>query len=196
MRTVPRTSRGFTLLELMISLSVLLIGLVGMAYMQVVGIRSNLGSRVTARAMLIAEDLAAGLDALTYKDATGITNPAFTMTVASISDPPPEPFGYLLSGGVIASGGLIHDAVADPSILPPGVIPDAQIERDPLDPGKPLYQRRWTVWEYQPAGATVVTPMVAISVVYREGNAPALREIVLYHPKLDPGGLLRGLVVY
>jgi type IV pilus assembly protein PilV len=49
--------RGFTLLEVMIALVVLCIGLLGMAAMQVIGLRSNTTSSYLSQATIIASDM-------------------------------------------------------------------------------------------------------------------------------------------
>ncbi|MFU8819992.1 MAG: type IV pilus modification protein PilV [Gammaproteobacteria bacterium] len=54
----PRRSRGFTLLEVMIALLVLSIGLLGIAALQGVGLRSSHGAYLTSQASLLAYDMA------------------------------------------------------------------------------------------------------------------------------------------
>ena len=57
MSTRPR-SRGFTLLEVLIALVVLSIGLLGIAALQGVGLRSSHGAQLTSQASVLAYDLA------------------------------------------------------------------------------------------------------------------------------------------
>lgn len=57
MSTRPR-SRGFTLLEVLIALVVLSIGLLGIAALQGVGLRSSHGAYLTSQASLLAYDMA------------------------------------------------------------------------------------------------------------------------------------------
>jgi type IV pilus assembly protein PilV len=54
----PRRSGGFTLLEVMIALLVLSIGLLGIAALQGVGLRSSHGAYLTSQASLLAYDMA------------------------------------------------------------------------------------------------------------------------------------------
>jgi prepilin-type N-terminal cleavage/methylation domain-containing protein len=49
------SQRGFTLVEAMVSIGVLAVGLLGMAQLQIYGIRSNQGARATMRAAQLAE---------------------------------------------------------------------------------------------------------------------------------------------
>lgn len=56
--TTPSRSRGFTLLEILIALVILSIGLLGVAALQGVGLRSSHGSYLTSQASLLAYDIA------------------------------------------------------------------------------------------------------------------------------------------
>ena len=54
----PSRARGFTLLEVLIALVVLSIGLLGVAALQGVGLRSSQGAYLTSQASLLAYDMA------------------------------------------------------------------------------------------------------------------------------------------
>jgi len=56
--TTRHRSRGFTLLEVLIALVILSIGLLGIAGLQSVGLRSSHGSYLTSQASLLAYDIA------------------------------------------------------------------------------------------------------------------------------------------
>lgn len=56
--TSPSRSRGFTLLEVLIALVILSIGLLGIATLQGVGLRSSQGAYLTSQASLLAYDIA------------------------------------------------------------------------------------------------------------------------------------------
>ena len=57
-RSNPVSYRGFTLLEVLIALVVLSIGLLGIASLQSVGLRSSHGAQLNSQAVLLAYDLA------------------------------------------------------------------------------------------------------------------------------------------
>ena len=67
--TVPAAhDRGFSLVEAMIASAVMLIGLLGLAGLQIVGLRANnLGKRM-AQASLLAQDLAQNMQIWSYSD--------------------------------------------------------------------------------------------------------------------------------
>ena len=57
-RPLIRSQRGFNLIEVMVAVAVLAIGLLGIAALQVQGLRYNLGSYSRSQAVLIANDYA------------------------------------------------------------------------------------------------------------------------------------------
>ncbi len=185
----PRSARGAALLEVMAGLTVLLIGLVGMFHMQMLGVTANQGARAKTRAAALAQDLANALDRQPLVTAAGTIDPRyFNPTVSSSTPTPPAPFGSLLTSSGVSTAAGIYDGTV-PANLPAGVIPDSSLPRDLFTPALPLYQRRWTVWQYTEPGSTVPVYVIAVSVVYRESKLPTLREVVVYTQKVNYGGL-------
>lgn len=175
-----RTSRGFTILEVMIALAVLLVGLLGLLRLHVLGMTSNTGGRMYTEGVEIARELVSGIERLQYTDPLLSEN----CTGATAT----SPCGSLItsSGAVVSTG--VH-TWADTSPLP-GVRPDAALPR----PG--TFQRRWTVWGYQPAGASVpAARIVAVSVIWSEPTLPRPREVVLYTQLPNPAALMLSLQV-
>ncbi len=144
---------GMTLLEVMISLSILLIGLLGMMHLQVWGITSNQGARAHTQAMQLARDLAAGLEKLPFDDSRLVATDQFGRLVQS-------------NGSLPASG--YKDYASATAI--PGV--QATIPTD--------FRRFWTVKDVATIGTTGTTKVVAVSVVYQERTLRQLREVLLY----------------
>jgi type IV pilus assembly protein PilV len=64
----PPSHRGVTLIEVMISLTVLAVGLLGMMRLQVLGLTSNQGARAQMQAVELARELAAGLARVPFAD--------------------------------------------------------------------------------------------------------------------------------
>jgi type IV pilus modification protein PilV len=72
MPTIPHkgsAARGFTMIEALVSLVVMLIGLLGLASLQVVGVRSNHFGRKMAVASVLMHDLADSVQRWDYSDA-------------------------------------------------------------------------------------------------------------------------------
>ncbi len=167
-------ARGVTLLEAVVSLTILLIGIVGMMQLQIVGITADAGARAQTQAFQLARELAAALEKLDPLDAQ-LTAPHSTSLV------PPASFGHALLGdGTVATSGLT--AWDDAKALP-GVTTDAQLLAsagvDAEDATLPRFQRRWSVWEAQTAATSGGVKLVAVSVTYREKALPGRREVVL-----------------
>ncbi len=187
MRSIRQTSpRGAMLLEAMVSLSILLVGLLGMMQLQVFGITSNQGARAHTRAMMIARDLASALQQLPSNSAL--------LTGAAGSSTAPTPFGSLLSGQTIATGGTIHTWAELPASF--SALPESAIERELAGSGNPLYRRRWTVWNYASSGTFSAVAIVAVSVIYHETRLQNLKEVVVYGEVVNQAGILANVLAH
>jgi type IV pilus assembly protein PilV len=176
-------ARGFTLLEVLVSFAVLLVGILGLLQLQILGLTSNQGARAQTTAAQLARELATGLAALPLDD----LRVAATGTVGSTTAP--IPFGKLLtSAGTVPTTGPKVWSDATPIA---GVQLDANLPADPLDPSKPVYQRRWTVW-----GLASSARVIAVSVVYRERTLPQPREVVFYTQTGDGSGMMTNVAGY
>jgi type IV pilus assembly protein PilV len=176
--------RGTTILEAMIALVILLVGLLGMARLQIYGMGATQGSRAQTVASELAVELANGLALLAPDDAR---------LTGSSSGPPdyaaPATFGPLIPLGVPSSGVHVYD---DGSPVP-ATRPDALLERDPTDPSQPVYRRRWTVWDQTVTGSGAAAKLVAVSVIWRERSLPNPRELVVYVHSDVRGGFMANL---
>ncbi len=161
--------RGTTLIEVMVAMSVLLIGLLGMMHLQVLGLTSNQGARAQMQATQLAREVTSALERLPTSDArVGATGA----------------FGSLLQAdGSPASSGFT--ATADTL---PGVRPDSLLEHGV---GGPVYQRRWTVRD-----EGVGVKSIAVSVIYRERGNARLKEVVLFTGKVNGSQLMANLSAY
>jgi type IV pilus assembly protein PilV len=181
MDTTPRPpsqrgSRGVALLEVMISLTLLSIGLMGTMRLQILGITANGGAHSTTFAGQLATELAAALERLEFDDAR---------LAGASGTSAPTPFGRLLGGD--PSGTHVHQWSDSAPML--GVRQDATLPPDPLDSSRPLYVRRWAVWDYEnntPTGQAA-TKVISVSVIYKERGNAAERELVILTHKPNVG---------
>lgn len=169
-RRTPRSERGVTLLEALVSLTILLVGIVGMMQMQIVGITADAGARAQTQAYQLARELASALERLDVGN--GLLDP--TATTAT----PPAGFGsVLLPDGTAATSGVTPWSDATHGAALTGVTTDAQLLAafgpDPADATLPRFQRRWSVWE---SGDGSGVKLIVVSVTYREKSLPGLRE--------------------
>jgi prepilin-type N-terminal cleavage/methylation domain-containing protein len=180
-----RSVHGFTLIEVMVAMAILLVGMLGLMRLQILGMSWNESARAQSRAAELALELRAGLEQLPWGD-------QHLAVTGSWGSTAPTPFGSLLLGGdgSVASG---YTRRSDASPIP-GVTLDSAIERDPVNGSEPRFVRRWTVW-----GFTDMTSMnggaliIAISVIWVDRGSMQARELVVYTERNDPAAVLSSI---
>ena len=168
-RSTRRSERGTTLLEAMISLALLLIGLLGMARLQIYGMTATQGARAHTIATQLASELGGALSRLPSDDAR------LTGGRASRRTRLPRRSGRSSRSGsrpASTGGRLLPDPRRAPRL-------DARARPEPTR-RSPIYQRRWTVWDAGVTANGAAAKVIAVSVIYRERTIPAPREVVLY----------------
>lgn len=180
-------ARGFSLIEVMIALAILLVGLVPLLRLQIFGMASNSGARAHMVATQLAQELLSGIERLPFAD------PLVEQTEAT-GPTPPATFKPIVTGvGAIAASGARVWSDATPV---PGARTDATIiaayGKD--DVGGVRFRRRWRVYGYSPTSGGIPTvKVVAVSVVWREPSLPRPREVVLYTELHNASALLTGI---
>ncbi len=170
MPNATRRHAGMTLIEVMISMTILLVGMLGIMHLQIWGLNSNQGARAQMIATELAREVAAGMEQLPFDDARLAPTASWG--------------GLLQADGSVPAGGFT-------AFTPlPGVRGEETIERD--DAGL-VYERRWTVRVTDRAGGQEGVKIVAISVVFHERGIRRPREVVLYVPKVRVGLLTANL---
>lgn len=171
--------RGFTLIEVMVALAILLVAMIGMLHMHVIGVTSNGAARMHTQAAELAQELAQGLERL---------DPANTLIAPSATgSTPPTTFG-----GLVGPDGTIDytSATAWVDGAVPGVRSSAEIPTG--------YQRHWKVWGYVPASAPAATNpgalLIAVSVIWNERAIARPREVVRYSYVPVPATLLTSIL--
>jgi prepilin-type N-terminal cleavage/methylation domain-containing protein len=179
-----RADHGFTLVEIMVALVILLVGILGLMRLQMFGLHANQASRTHTSALQLARELALGLEQLPWSDSqvapTGAAGPA----------PVPSAFGRILDGNVTS-----YRTWSDSTPVP-GARLDSQItERDP--DGTPTFKRRWTVWNYtDTSGRLAGGKLIAVSVVFHERTSPIAYEVVYYGFQGNPGAVIANAGAY
>jgi prepilin-type N-terminal cleavage/methylation domain-containing protein len=177
----PRPA-GFTLIEVMVALVVLLVGVLGLMRLQMMGVHANQASRVHTQALEIARELSLGLERLDWGD---------TRVSGSAGASPPAVFGHLLDSGATSGFHTWDDGSPVPDVRL-----DSQITERDAD-GTPTFKRRWTVWEYtdgtgRPAGGR----LIAVSVVFHERANAIPYEVVYYGFQADRGSVMANAGAY
>jgi type IV pilus assembly protein PilV len=108
-RLDPGGGAGFTLLEVLIALVVLSIGLLGIAGLQGVGLRSSHGAYLSSQASLLAYDMA---DRIRANPQTSATYNGFSTTTVDCAAPAVTP---------LAAADLAQWACAVQALLPNGI---------------------------------------------------------------------------
>lgn len=169
------TERGVSLIEAMIALSILLVGLLGMAQLQIYGMSSTQGARAQTIATQLATELASALSRQPLQAASGAENPLLTGIAGPDDDTPPTDFGRLLPLGIPTTN--VH--TWSDSTPVPGARLDASLERDPEDVSQPIYHRRWTVWNVATTSNGIPAKLIAVSVIFRERTVAKPHEVVV-----------------
>ncbi|HET9551916.1 MAG TPA: prepilin-type N-terminal cleavage/methylation domain-containing protein [Anaeromyxobacteraceae bacterium] len=183
-----RLASGLSLIEMMVALSILLVGLVGLMRMQVMGMYANQASRAHTMAVQLANELAGALQRLPWESA--LVQPSATAATT-----PPAVFGKLLDGTSLPTSGFVAWSDASHAATLPSVRTDAQLAE--FDPdGTPVYARRWTVWGYAAPGGTLGGKVIAVSVVFHERGSAIPYEVVVYAQQGNPGAAFANAAAY
>lgn len=166
----PRTSRGFSLVELMIALAIMVGALVGLLKLQIVGLTSNNAGRMQMVANEAALELAGALERQAFADHF------LDSTSANGPNTPTAGFGPLVSWDGSIDTSVAHDFNRTPV---PTVRSAAELGSE--------YHRYWTVWGYSPtAGGTPTVKLISVSVVWNQPGASRPGEVTVLTQLPDP----------
>jgi len=200
----PRAlDRGFSLIESMVASVVMLIGLLGLAGLQVTGMRANnLGKRM-AQASLLAQDLAQSMQVWAYTDARltpqGGAAPAHTGTYADTNHADVAKFWDLRNTAALISNVDGSSVTFD---FTDGAAGAAQVNQlaanyggvlSPVDTSLPageqtIFQRYWNVFQVDlTASGTPQGKLVQVMVRWKEPNF-GYRQVTTSFYKYDPSG--------
>jgi prepilin-type N-terminal cleavage/methylation domain-containing protein len=201
--TSRKMDRGFSLIEAMVASVVMLIGLLGLAGLQVVGMRANnLGKRM-AQASLLAQDLVQNMQVWDYTDARltpqASASPAHTGSYSDTNHADIARFWELRNTAALKSN---VDGSAVAFDYTDGAAGGAQVNQlavsyggvlSPIDLSLPtaeqtIYQRYWNVFLVDLNGTgTPQGKLVQVVVRWKEPNL-GYRQVNTSFYKLDSSG--------
>lgn len=170
-----RPARGFTLLETVIAMAVLLIGSTGLLGLHRVGTRMNADARVMTRATAIAQDLANQVQLWRYDDPRLVNTT--TSNDAKYSDPD---FDFERTGFVFDHEEPELDA--DTVLHPWGGLPHAGVQG--LG-----FTRYWNVAEVDDVNGLGTPDAKRVAVIVRWDQGGGARRVVLLVTVPNPGNL-------
>jgi prepilin-type N-terminal cleavage/methylation domain-containing protein len=170
--------RGFTLIETMVAMAILMIGAVGVTKLFNVSYEMNGQARRATRAMAIAQDLLENISLWPYQDNVS-GSPLANVSTTNDADIGDTQFQFQTDANPLGDG-LADHGEADITAL--GVawtgIPTAS-----LGP----YQRFWNV-VYLDTNGNGVNDLVQVAVIVRWAEGTGWRRVVLLSAKLNPAG--------
>ncbi len=173
------SARGFTLIETMAALAIMLVGAAGLAGIFTMGIEMNGDARRMTRATAIAQDLLDNIALWPYQDNVAGT-PLADTSAANDADIADTAFRFQTDPTPLADG-LADHGEADLNALGPLW---TGIQSSELNG---LYERYWNV-AYVDSNGNGVNDLVQIAVIVRWQQGGAWRRVVLLTAKLNPAG--------
>lgn len=179
-----RAARGFMLIEAMISLVLMMIGVLGLAGLQVVGVRANHFGKRMSEASSLALDLEEQIGIWSYNDSR-------LAPIATLSGPTDSQIKAWDLGRVnpTAYQPEFSDLAGDPNVIAGH---DGQlasnylgIRSDLTGSGSPDYVRYWNVYTYNDGNSN--GRLVQIFVRWKEPNL-GYRQVTAIAFKVNPAG--------
>lgn len=197
-----RHDRGFSLIEAMVAAVVMLIGMLGLAGLQVVGMRANNVAKRMAQASLLAQDLAQNMELWQYTDARLIpqNNPALqtdtnSAAIAAFWDLKNTEAPTAADGSALQFDYADGPAPAGTALMTDQLAADYQGVQGPVDTSLPgteqvIFTRYWNVYNVDLAGTgSPQGKLVQIVVRWKEPNF-GFRSVTHSFFKYDPTGFI------
>ena len=175
----PRRARGFTLIETMAAVTVMLIGAIGLMGLFSAGLAMDGNARRMTRATAIAQDLLDNIALWPYQDNVAGT-PLFDASAANNGDIGDTGLNFETDANPLGDGFADH---GEPDLVALGTAWTG-IPANSLPAG---YERYWNV-VYVDTNHNGVNDLVQIAVIVRWQQGGAWRRLVLLSAKLNPNG--------
>lgn len=171
-----RTTRGFTLIEVMGAMAIMLLGATGLASLFTIGERMNGDARRMTRATAIAEDLLNNIELWPYDE--GATSPVRNASATNDGDIADTAQVFETTANPVAAGIANHGEATITALAGAWAgTPAAQLGGE--------YQRFWNVAPLDTDGDGV-NDALSVAVVVRWPHGGGWRRIVLHAIKLNP----------
>jgi prepilin-type N-terminal cleavage/methylation domain-containing protein len=174
--TERRDVHGFTLIEVMMAMLILLIGASGMVAVYMQGHRMHTDSLRSTRGAAIAQDLLNNIEQWRYANTSG--QPLYNRSTSNDGDIGDTAFRFESSADPVADGLADHGEADLPANF--SGIPAASLA--------PFYQRYWNV-SYPPDAAGVGIDAANIAVIVRWPSGAGWRRVVLMSAKPNPAAV-------
>jgi hypothetical protein len=193
--------RGFSLVEAMVASVVMLIGLLGLAALQIAGARANnLGKRM-AQASLLAQDLVQNINTIWQYNDPRLTPQNFTTslscsTATNCNDPthvqpfwdvgraqvPSSVFDY--SDGALAGSATVLNALTYSGTSYEGVT--SPVDTTLAAGEQIIFTRYWNVFSIQLNGSTENGKLIQVVVRWKEAALSGYRQVTTSFYKYNP----------
>lgn len=189
-RPLRRAPRGFSLIEAMVAMAVLAIGLLGMASLQIVGVRSNQFGGRMARASQLGHDLIEQVQRWDYAD----TRLTALQVVTTPTDTVVKNRWDLGRADTVPSTvrPQFGDTAGDANAVTAGALGTTYqgLSNDVDKDGKPDFRRYWNVYDLQVTESGKVTvkgKLVQVIVRWKDASvAGGNRQVSMSTFKPDP----------
>jgi prepilin-type N-terminal cleavage/methylation domain-containing protein len=175
-RTQAPSQRGFSLIESMIAIAIILLSATGLAATYVQGVNMTGDARRMTQATAIAQDLVNNIAYWTYSEAAGA--PLANVTTANDADIGDTAHAFQTVADPLGSG-LADHGEADLTAMGTAWtgVPQAELNG--------VFQRYWSV-AYLDSNGDGVNDMAQIAVIVRWQQGGGWRRVVLLTAKLNP----------
>jgi prepilin-type N-terminal cleavage/methylation domain-containing protein len=172
------SERGFTLIESMLAMAIMLVGAVGLGSLYTTGIRMNGDARRMTRATAIAQDLVSNIALWPYNEASG--SPLANASTANDGDVGDSAYAFQGDANPLGDG-LADHGEADLTAMGTAWtgLPAAELGG--------VYERYWNV-RYVDTNGNGVNDLAQIAVIVRWPHGGGWRRVVLLTAKVNPGG--------
>lgn len=185
-------ARGFTMIESLITMVVLIIAFLGFASLQLVGVQANYFGDRLLQASQLATDLAENIQRWPYTDPR-LTPTSTLLGPTAISDPSITGNWDLGTSLTTTSKAQYSDLANDPNATNPGALGSNYqgLSSDVDNDGVPDFTRYWNVYSIDLANSGTPNGLLVQIVVRWKQPGFGYRQVTTTAFKINPAGIFR-----